>query len=335
MKFRIPTESGVQTIEIPNAVIAGAALLLVAVLTVATSLYTVAPEQRALVLRFGQHVRTSGPGLHWRLPFWIERVIKVPVEKVDVEEFGYRTHRTPDGRGSRTQRIKDESIMLTGDLNIVFVGWDVQYRRANPEDYVFHVQEPILTLRDVAQTVMRDIVGDRASLYILTEERGEIQEEARRRIQERCDSYDMGVRVQLVNLLFADPPDEVKDSFHDLNRAVQDAARYFQEASKQYEEKVPRAQGEKRRVILEAEGYRTERIQVAQGEAAYFRQVLEEYRKYPQVTAMRLYVDAVQQVLPQLERVLVLDPGTSGGALPLLDLLRPGAAPSSTAREDR
>ena len=326
----IPIDSEGRRLHIPNRYVVWGAGVLAVLATVLSAVYTVEPEENALVLRFGRHVGTSGPGLHWRLPLGIDRLVKVPVETVDVEEFGYRTHRPAKGgesggeftRSAPAKQVKGEAIMLTGDLNIVFVGWDVQYQRSDPEDFTFHVQEPLATLRDVAQTVMRDIVGDRASLYILTEERGEIQEEVRMRVQERCTSYRMGLRVQLVNLLFADPPAQVKDSFHDLNRAVQDATRFFQEASREYEEHVPKAQGQKRRVILEAEGYRTQRVEEARGAALYFGQVLEEYAKYPQVTWIRLYVETIREVMPQLERVFVVE-GADGSVIPLLDLMRP------------
>lgn len=304
----------------------GAALVGALVLTVLlTSFFTVEPQEEAVVLRFGRHVRTLGPGLHFKLPLGIEEAIKVPVSTVEVEEFGYRSvrasGRNPTGTKTIRRGYEHESTMLTGDLNIVMVGWDVQYRRSEPEKFLFRVQEPIKTLRDISQSVMREVIGDRASIQVLTVERAEIQAEAKEAIQRTVDELDMGLQIVEVNLLFVDPPNEVIDSFHDLNKAEQDAQRYFEEASREYEERVNKARGTAARTISEAEGYRQRRVNVAQGEAERFVSILREYRKAPEVTRRRLYLETLEEVLPRVKEVVVTD-GSGMSPVPLLELGR-------------
>lgn len=295
-----------KVIEIPvKSIVAG----LVAVLLVFSALsmfYQIAPEQEGLLLRFGRHVKTAPPGLHFKLPFGVDRVIKVPTRIVDVQQFGER-------------RTQEEHSMLTGDLNMVLAGWDVQFSREDPARFIFEVEDPINTLRDIAQSVMREIMGDRASILILTVGRAEIQQRARELIQQQADQFRMGIRVNEVNLLFVDPPRPVLDAFNDLNRAEQDAVRFFEEASRQYQERVPRARGEAQRVVLEAEGFRQRRVNVARGEAQRFTDMLVAYHESPEVTRRRLYLEALEQRLPQLKEVIILDADREG-ILPHLNM---------------
>lgn len=280
------------------------------VLSLLSMVYQIAPEQEGLVLRFGRHVETAPPGLHVKLPFGIDQVIKVPTRIVDVEAFGYRarTGGTPAG-------VREENSMLTGDLNIVLAGWDVQFSRENPRDFVFNVEDPINTLRDISQSVMREVMGDRASILILTVGRSEIQQRVRELIQRQCDQFQMGLRINEVNLLFVDPPSAVIDAFNDLNKAEQDAVRFYEEASRQYQERVPRARGEAQRMILEAEGFRQRRINVARGEAQRFTDMLTAYQLSPDVTRKRLYLETLEKHLPRLREVVVVD-GDIPGWLP-------------------
>lgn len=280
--------------------------------------YQVAPEQEALVLRFGQHVKTAPPGLHLKLPFGIDQVIKVPTRIVDVEAFGYRDRGAQNHAG-----LRDENSMLTGDLNIVLAGWDVQFSRENPRDFVFNVQDPINTLRDISQSVMREVMGDRASILILTVGRSEIQQRVRELIQKQCDQFGMGIRISEVNLLFVDPPAAVINAFNDLNKAEQDAVRFYEEASKEYQERVPRARGEAQRLILEAEGFRQRRVNVARGEAQRFTDMLTAYRQSPEVTRQRLYLETMERRLPQVKEVVVVDDALPG-LLPHLNMRSTG-----------
>ncbi|HMP73004.1 MAG TPA: FtsH protease activity modulator HflK [Kiritimatiellia bacterium] len=280
-----------------------------------TAVYQIAPEQEGLVLRFGKHIKTSPPGLHFKAPLGIDRVIKVPTRIVDVEAFGYRDRRGGGAAGG----LRDENSMLTGDLNIVLAGWDVQFSRVNPHKFVFNVRDPIDTLRDISQSVMREIMGDRASILILTVGRSEIQQRVRSRIQELCDQFEMGLLINEVNLLFVDPPAQVLDAFNDLNKAEQDAVRFFEEASRQYQERVPRARGEAQRMILEAEGFAQRRVNVSRGEAQRFVDMLNAYRTAPEVTKRRLYLETLEVQLPQLREIIMVDDQLQG-LLPHLNL---------------
>lgn len=297
----------VQDIEIGPRHLAGAAVVVVVAviaLAVYTSVFQVQPEEEAIVLTLGAHARTVGPGLHYKLPYPLSRAYIVPTQVVDEEDFGYRTRE--DGRRAMRGH-ESERHMLTGDLNIVLAGWDVQFTRPEPEKYLFNVRDPEETLRDIAQSVMREILGDMASIRSLTVGRAQITEQARRKIQEQADRFDMGVRVSEVNLTFVDPPPPVQSAFDDLNKAVQDADRFFQEASREYEERVPRARGVAERRQREAEGQRDRRIDRARGEASRFEAMLEQYQHAPHVTRQRLFLETMEEALGRTNRIIVID----------------------------
>ena len=291
-------------------------VVLIAVVVAFTSVDQVNAEEEGVVLRFGKHVKTLGPGLHFHLPYPIDRVIKVPTRSVDVLEFGYRG----GSRGQVSERgYEDESSMLTGDLNIVLAGWDVQFTRENPENFLFNVEDPVSTLRDIAQSVMREIMGDRASIPILTVGRAEIQERARTLIQSQADQFQMGIRVNEVNLIFVSPPQQVQAAFNDLNKAEQDAVRFFEEAAREYQEKVPRASGQAERLVLEAEGYQQRRVNESEGNAQRFLEMFNAYEEAPEVTRQRLYLETMEKRLSAVGEVLVIDDNLKG-VLPLLNL---------------
>jgi membrane protease subunit HflK len=269
-----------------------------------TSVFQVDQSEEGVVTTLGAHTRTVGPGLHTKLPYPISRVDILATDVVDEEDFGYRT----SAQGARVmQGYESERHMLTGDLNIVLAGWDVQFTRPDPEKYLFNVREPEETLRDIAQSVMREILGDMASIRSLTLGRAEITQQARQKIQEQANRFDMGIQVSEVNLTFVDPPDPVQSAFDDLNKAVQDADRFFQEASQEYEKRVPEARGKAERRKREAQGQRDRRIEQAEGEAARFKSVLAEYREAPEVTRQRLFLETMEDNIPKLDRVIIVD----------------------------
>ncbi|MEM0966133.1 MAG: FtsH protease activity modulator HflK [Verrucomicrobiota bacterium] len=290
-------------------------------LVVATSFHQVDADEEGVLLRFGKHVKTVGPGLHFHLPYPIDEMVKVTTRRVDVQEFGYRS--VSGGRISE-RGYENESSMLTGDLNIVLAGWDVQFSRENPEDFLFNVKDPLATLRDIAQSVMREIMGDRASIPILTVGRAEIQERVRKLIQAQADQFEMGLRISEVNLIFVSPPQQVQAAFNDLNKAEQDAQRFFEEASREYQEKVPRAKGQAERLVLEAEGFLESRVNRAEGDAGRFLEMLTAYEEAPEVTRQRLYLETLETRLPALGQVWVVDEELKG-VLPLLNLNEGGA----------
>lgn len=311
MRIRLPNND---VVEIPIFRYLWIGLVIVLLLFGGSIVYQVDAEEEAVVLRFGRHIDTVGPGLHFKLPYPVDVVYKVPTRLVDVQEFGYRSR-----AGGRSSAYEDESSMLTGDLNIVLAGFDVQFSRENPSEYLFNVKDPEETLRDISQSVMREIMGDRASIPILTIGRAEIQVRARELIQDYIDRFAMGIRINEVNLIFVSPPDQVRAAFNDLNKAEQDAVRFLEEASREYQSRVPRARGQAERMVLEAEGFRERRVRTARGEADRFLQMLETYRLSPEVTATRLYLEKLETQLPELREVIVVDEDLTS-VLPLLNL---------------
>ena len=295
----------------------GAALLVWAAYT---SFYTVQPEEQAVVKRFGSVFAISDPGLHLKLPFGIDTVQLVATARVLKEEFGFRTEATSDAGSTRFDGdFPDESLMLTGDLNIIQVEWVVQYRIGDAVKYLYGMREPLRTLRDLAESVMRRVVGNRIGSEVLTIGRVEIANTAREEIQSAMDQYDNGIRIITVELQDVVPPQRVQPAFNEVNEARQELERMINEATRQANEAIPRAEGTAKRVISEAEGYAIERVNRARGESARFSAVLAEYQSAPAVTRSRLYLEALAEVLPQIGAVLVVQEGQVP-PLPLLNL---------------
>ncbi len=302
----------------------GLLLLLVAIWAILSSFYTVQPEERAVVKRFGAVRGIEDPGLHFKIPFGIDRVQRVATERVLKQEFGFRTQSV--GAGGRTVynpgRFEDESLMLTGDLNIIHLEWVVQYRVADPIKFLYNMREPTSTLRDISESVMRRVVGNRLGSDVLTVGRTEIQAKGRDEIQDIMNRYDAGIHVITVELQDVVPPPAVQPAFNEVNEARQQRERMINEAQKRVNQEIPRAEGEAIRIVAEAEGYATERVNRARGESARFTAVLAEYRGAPEVTRSRLYLETLGQVLPNVGQVLVVQDGQLG-PLPLLDIDRP------------
>jgi membrane protease subunit HflK len=293
-------------------------LVLLALVAAFTSFYTVQPEERAVVKRFGAVYGITDPGLHFKLPFGIDQVQKVATERVLKQEFGFRTL---DSSGDRTrfseQEFLDESLMLSGDLNIIQVEWVVQYRIADPIKYLYAMREPTQTLRDLSESVMRRVVGNRIGSEVLTIGRVEIASDAREEIQGAMQHFDNGLHIITVELQDVVPPARVQPAFNEVNEARQELERMINEANRELNQAIPRAEGTANRVIAEAEGYATERVNRALGETARFNAVLAEYRDAPDVTRSRLYIETLHKVLPRIGSLVVMK---EGQVLPLLDL---------------
>jgi membrane protease subunit HflK len=317
----------------------GVGLLLWAVLS---CFYTVQPEERAVVKRFGNVIGISDPGLHFRLPFGIDTVQKVATERVLKQEFGFRTaDGDASGRSRFTDRgFPDESLMLTGDLNIIQVEWVVQYRIADPIKFLYGMREPTRTLRDLSESVMRRVVGNRIGSEVLTVGRVEIANAARDEVQAAMERYDNGIQIITVELQDVVPPPRVQPAFNEVNEARQERERMINEATKQANQAIPRAEGEANRLISEAEGYATERVNRALGETARFDAVLAEYRRVPDVTRSRLYLETMNETLPRIGSVLMVQDGQVP-PLPLLNLRdaqpppRPQAQPQPRQNPER
>jgi membrane protease subunit HflK len=300
-------------------IIAVGAIVLAVAVGALTMVYTVQPEEQAVVKRFGAVIKTTEPGLHFKLPFGIDSVQHVATERVLKEEFGFRT--AAPGQPTRYVQtdFPDESLMLSGDLNIIDVEWVVQYRIADPIKFLYSMREPTRTLRDISESVMRRVVGNHLGSEVLTTARVKIAATAREEIQAAMELYQTGIHVVTVELQNVVPPTAVQPAFNAVNEARQEQERMINEATKQANEAIPRARGEANRAIAEAQGYAAERTNKALGEAARFRAILAEYQAAPEVTRRRMYLETLSEILPEMGSVLVLQKG-QGAPLPLLHL---------------
>ncbi len=284
-----------------------------------TSWYQVGTESVGVVLRLGKYVRTEQPGLHLKLPLGIEDVYIVRAQRQLKEEFGFRTE-TPGVRTTYSQnRYTDESHMLTGDLNVASVEWSVQYRVSDPVRFLFRVRNVGETFRYMSEAVMREIVGDRTVNEVLTVGRNELALAAQEKLQFLCDQYETGIRVDQVILQNITPPDPVKPSFNEVNQAQQEKEKLINEARAEYNLAVPRARGEADQTISQASGYAVDRVNRAEGEAGRFRDIYAEYRKAPDVTRRRIFIETLGSVLPKLGRKVIVDKN-SKNVIPLLQL---------------
>lgn len=299
-------------------VVLGFILVIVALL----SYYTVEPEEAGVVMRFGEYVRTTDPGLHFKIPL-VETVRIVPVERQLKQEFGYRTLRADVESTYRKAGFGDESLMLTGDLNLADVEWVVQYRIADPYQFLFKVRNPEQTLRDMSESAMRQIVGDRTVNEVLTIGRAEIALQVQELLQALCEEYETGIRVEQVVLQDINPPDPVKPSFNAVNEAQQQRETLVNQALAEYNRVVPRARGEAQQTIQQAEGYAIDRVNRAEGEVAAFVQLHVEYIKAPQITKRRIYYETLQEILPKIGNKVVTDED-GATVLPLLQMQMSG-----------
>lgn len=283
------------------------------------TIFQVGPEEVGVITRFGGYNRTLEPGLNMKIPF-AETVYKVPVERQQKVEFGFRT--TSPGVNTsytRTSSSKDEALMLTGDLNLADVEWVVQYRISNAYEYLFKVRNVESTLRDISESAMRQIVGDRTVNEVLTVGRTEIGGKLEELIQEICNSYSMGVKIEQVVLQDVNPPQEVKAAFNAVNEAQQEKETLINQARSEYNKVIPKASGEAQEKIQQAEGYATERVNLAKGEVARFEALYKEYIKAPDVTKKRIYLETMAEIMPKLGNVIITDE-EGNNVLPLLQM---------------
>ena len=301
----------------PRPILIGLAAILVLVFLMG-SVYQIEPEEAGVVLRLGRYVRTTDPGLRFKLPFF-EQVEKVPVERQLKQEFGFRTQVAGVQSTFLTAGLEDESLMLTGDLNVAVVEWIVQYRVADPYDYLFRVRNVEETFRDMNEAVVRAVVGDRTVTEVLTIGRQDIEVTAQVALQELCDQYQNGIRIEQVVLQDVNPPDPVKPSWDEVNQAQQQRDRLINEALTDYNAVIPRARGEAEQAILQAEGYALNRVNRSEGDAARFIAVYEEYQQAPEVTRRRMYLETMSAMMARVPNKVILD-SDAQGILPLLPI---------------
>jgi membrane protease subunit HflK len=265
-------------------------------------------REQGVILRFGKYVKLVEPGLHMKLPFWIDRRIKVPTQVVLKEEFGFRSLRPGITTVYSPQDFPDESTMLTGDLNIADVEWIIQYRISDPVKWLFKVNDQRKTIRDISQSAINLLVGDRAILDVIGSERANIEQQGQDIMNRLFDKYELGIRVTTVKLQNIVPPKgPVQNAFEDVNKAIQDRSRLINEGKQAYNEVIPRAKGEADKVIEQAKGYAVERVNKSQGDVARFVRVLEEYNRNPQVTRARLYYEMFENVFRETGETELID----------------------------
>ena len=305
----------------PAATLRAIVFGLLGLMLLLTSYYQVEPAEVGVVQRFGRFVRTTDPGPHLKMPFGVETVTKVPVQRQLNMEFGFRTTR-PGIRSEFAPANREtigESVMLTGDLNVAVVEWIVQYRIKDPKAYLFNVRDVPETFRLMSEAAVRQIVGDHSVDEVITIGREEIARQSKEELQRLCDFYGVGIEVQQLVLQDVNPPDPVKPAFNDVNQAIQEKERAINEAWAEYNQAVPKAKGEAEQAVRSAEGYALERENNALGDAQRFDAVYEEYRKAPAVTRKRLYLETMRELIPKLGRKVILDE-KARGVLPLLSL---------------
>lgn len=299
------------------ALLVGAALVVVALVG---SYYQIEPDEVGLVMRFGRFVRTANPGPHTKIPFGIEQVRKVPVQRQLKQEFGFRTVRADvQTTFAKDETTAAESLMLTGDLNVATVEWIVQYKISDPYKYLFKLRDVEQTFRLMAEASMRTVVGDHSVTELLTVGREAIAAQAKELLSNLCKRYDNGISVQQLVLQDVDPPESVKPSFNAVNQAIQERERAINEAWAEYNQEIPRARGVAEQAIEAAEGYAVDRVNRAKGDADRFNVLEEQYRKAPEVTRKRIYLETLSAVLPAAGKKLIFDERAKG-ILPVFPL---------------
>lgn len=313
-----PTEVTMPRIRVGGVI--GLFALFIVIVGLRTALFTVAPEEEGIVLRFGRFTgRIAEPGLHVKIPFGIDRVEKVAVKRQNKEEFGFRTVSAGVRTKYASTNLLNVSLMVTGDLNAAVVEWIVQYQVGNPTDYLFKVRQPIDTLRDAAESILREVVGDRTIDEVLTIGRQDIEVTALAKLQELMNRYEMGISIEQVVLQDVNPPDAVKASFNAVNQSQQEKEKLINQARAEYNKVIPRARGEAEQGIQEAEGYAIERVNQAEGDVARFNAMYAEYTKAPEVTRRRIYLETMREVIPKLGSKIIIDDDVRG-ILPHLQL---------------
>ena len=310
----------------PLAFLLGAAALLAVAFYAFT--FSVKPDEQGVVLRFGKYDRWVGPGLHYKLPFPVEEVLLPKVTRENSIEIGLRTVGTRGGTASRD--VPEESLMLTGDENIVDVdfvvfwriktgGPDAKSKQTGAEQYLFNIQNPETTVKEVAESAMREVVGQNDIQPILTGARQKTEAAVEALMQTTLDAYGAGIEITRVQLQKVDPPGKVIDSFRDVQAARADQERLQNEARAYANKIVPEARGEAERILQGAQGYREQTVAEAVGQAARFQKVYDEYKKAPEVTRKRMFLETMERVFNGTDKI-ILDQSGSGGVVPYLPL---------------
>jgi len=328
---------------------------LAALIGVIGSIYTIQPDSVGVVKRFGKYVRQEPPGIHLKIPYKIETVDKVPVQKVHLVECGFRTleagvnsryigreeieqgkvsdselsdlvrqsgERIPPGMSDRDfaiDMLRREYLMLTGDLNLADVEWIVQYTIKDASSYLFNLKEPELTVRDASQSVMRQLIGNGSIDEAITIGRTDYETQGKEILQKLLDTYNTGIHVVALKIQSSHPPERVRDAFNAVNQAQQNKEKRINQAMASYNEEVPRVEGEAKAMIERADGYALKRVNEADGDAKKFNSVYEQYSQAPAITRQRMYLETMNKVLPQIDEKWLVEEDL-GGLLKILNI---------------
>lgn len=284
-----------------------------------TGIYKVEPEEQGVILRFGAFHRIADPGLNYHLPIPLERVLKVPVTRVERVEVGTRSSAANRTSAAGVRKIPEESLMLTGDENIVDIDFEVQWKVREPSKFLFNIREPEATVKSVAESAMREVVGRTKIASVLTEGRASIEQEARGIMQNVLDSYDAGIDIVRLQMREVQPPSAVIDAFRDVQTARADRERARNEAETYRNDIIPRARGDAQKILQDAEAYQQQVVAKAQGEAGRFISVYEKYKVSKDVTRRRLYLETMEELLKGMNKIII-DKKAGGGIVPYLPL---------------
>lgn len=308
------------SIQLPKAKFGLILLLVLAAGFVYSGLYQVPAESVGVVQRFGKFHSEQNSGLHFKIPYGVDTVRLVPIKRQLKLEFGFATPgATYPSQISPSSQWPLQTTMVTGDLNTARVEWVIQFRIEGSYDYLFKVRNPGAALRDVAESVMREVIGDRTVDEVLTIGRQDIETTAQLQMQEVVNKYEMGLRIDQVQLKNVNPPQPVQASFDEVNEAQQERERMINVARGEYNKAVPRTRGEADQRIQAAEGYAIQRVNQAEGDVAKFDALLAEYLKAPEVTKRRIYLETMAEILPRMKSKVVIDE-EAASVLPLLNL---------------
>ena len=288
-----------------------------------SGVYSVGPDEVGVIRRFGKFVRITDPGLHFKIPLGVEKLDNVKVRYVFKEEFGFKTIKPGIKTQFSSRDYFDESLMLTGDLNVLVVEWIVQFKIKDPVKLLFNVRNPKETIRSISEAVMRQIVGNATVSEVLTTRRVETNQEVQDKLQEILDSYESGIQIVTVKLQDVNPPDEVKPSFNEVNGAKQEKEKMINQAWEAYNKAIPTAKGDAQKTISESEGYALKRVNTAKGDASRFIDTWEAYKEAKEVTRKRLYLEAMNEILPKVGQKYIID-SSANNILPLLKLNKEG-----------
>lgn len=303
-------------LAIKGSLVAVGVIAIAVIVFLSTSFIVVDQTENAVITTFGKYSKTLGAGLHYKLPFGIQKAHVVKTKVIQTETFGFRTIKSGAVTQYSDQAFPDESTMLTGDLNIVDVEWIIQYRITDPKAWLFNISDQKKTIRDISQSVINRLVGDRLILGVIGPDRQTIQDQAATMMNSILASYGLGIQVTQVQLQNIVPPQGVQDAFEDVNKAIQDMNRLINEGKEAYNNEIPKVRGQADQLLEISQGYATERVNRARGDVARFASVLEEYRKAPDITKKRLYLEMIDQVFADSRNVELVDKKL-GNFLPL------------------